>query len=487
MNQPFEAISAETLEAIQKAQTNGVNISTGVFGYDLSGIVSLVPVVTPLYDRIPRKQGPVGSNAANWRALLNVNNQQPNPFSGRDGGGGLVVVSEQDVSQKYQPVRVSGKVTRDAVDFARNYADAKGIASVQTLMQWRIADKKTLFGGQAYPLPNIGTVTLTTATTGGSIHAATTFYVKAAARSALNYYWGGSSIASASATITTGAGATNSVTAVVPAVKGAVAYDWFTSVNNVAYFYAGTTTVNKNVFTSVLAAAATLPNIPDLYATPPANIPPAVDTSYSVDAYNVLLACTLGDYTPNAFITTPGTAISSGATYISLDGASFTATSQGITELDDLNSAIYAQAQVSPTAYLVAPQQASDMASHILGTNQAVTYLQPEQGRVGITGGASLARYINRVTGDTIEIVPDPHQPPGTVVAVTERVPYPNSGIANTFEVRTLREVAQFDYGVPLSVGASGGPAEVWDQSAIEALVHNAPVSCGVISNIAKG
>jgi len=488
---PFEAITAETLEAIQKAQTNGVLSTTGVFGYDLSGVVSLVPVVTPWYERVARKQAPEGSDSAVWRALLNVNNQQPNPFVGRDAAGNFVVVSEQDVSAKYQPVRVSGEVTQDAMDFARNYADAKAIASIQTLMQWRIQDDRALIGGQNFALPTIGALTLTTATTGGTIASGTTLYVKAAARSPYNFYWGGSGIASAAANTTVGTTtSTNTVTATLAAVRGAVAYDWWTSTDGTTYYYTTTTTVNTATFTATLSAANTVPSIPDLYGTAPSDTPPTSDTSYSANSYNGLLATLAGSYSSTGPLVTYGTSLStaSGATFTSLDGATLTGTAQGITELDALNSSIYSTAQVSPTAYLCAPQQASDMASKVLATNAAVTYLQPESGRVGITGGASLGRYINRVTGDTIEIVPDPHMPQGTIVAITERVPYPNSNIAATFECRTLREVSQFDYGPSLTAGGAGsGPRYLWDQSSIESFINRAPVTCGVLSNVAAG
>jgi hypothetical protein len=213
MSLDLNEITDETLQAIQKAATAGVISSTGLVGFDLSGVVSLVPVNTPTYDTIAREDGS-GSVAANWRALLNVNSTQPNPFTGLDGGGSLINISEQDMLAKYLPVRVSGKVTRDAVALAKNYEDAKGIASIQTLMQWRIQDNKAIIGGQAWALAAIGALTFATATTGGTIAATTTVHVRVAARSAYNYFWGGSGAASTDASQATGSGtATNTVTA----------------------------------------------------------------------------------------------------------------------------------------------------------------------------------------------------------------------------------------------------------------------------------
>ena len=42
-----EEITAETMAAFQKATTSGVFVSTGIQGYDLSGLISQVPVNVP--------------------------------------------------------------------------------------------------------------------------------------------------------------------------------------------------------------------------------------------------------------------------------------------------------------------------------------------------------------------------------------------------------------------------------------------------------
>lgn len=476
----LDAISQETLAEIKKAATNGVIASTGVYGYDLSGVVSLVPVNTPTYDSVPREDGD-GSQSAHWRALLNVNNLQPNPFVGLDAGGNFVEFSEQDMLALYQPVRVSGQVTRDAVALAKNYADAKAIASIGTLMQWRIQDNKAILGGQNFALPAMGTVTLATSTSGGSIAASTAVAVRVAARSPYNYYWGGSGAAPAAVSVTTGTGSTtNSVTATWPAVKGAVAYDVF-----VAGFYYTTVTAPTVLVTSVPTAnAASVPSLPGLFTTPPSAVP-TTDSSYSANSYNGMVASLLGDYSGTGLVT-PGSGTSSGATWTDLGGAALTAASQGVKEIDNMNLAIFNSAQLSPTRLITNARVAQEIGQQALGTNAAVTYLQPsDSDRTGVTVGVQAARYINRATGESIGITVDPWVPDGLAVFVTDRIPYPNSGITNTFAVRTLQEVTQFDYGPQLTPGSvGGGPRDVWDQSSIETVVCRAPVACGVLSGI---
>lgn len=481
----FSGITEETLAAIRKAQTDGFTVASGLQGFDLSGVVSLVPVNTPFYDRVPRKGAPVGSQAANWKALLNVNDQQPNPFVGLEGGGNYVVNSEMDVLAKYQPVRVSGFVTRDAIDLGRNYEDVKALSVTSTLMQWRILENKGLIGGQAFALPAIGTPTATAATTGGSIAASTAVAVKVAARSGLNYYWGGSGAASSQVSVTTAAGgSTNSVTAQVAAVRGAVAYDWF-----VGGFYYTTTATNKVTITSVPNANSSVqPALPSLSHTLPTSVP-SVDASFSANSYNGLIASLAGDYSDTGALITPGGAgTPSGAQIISLDGGTFTANGQGIVEIDEMLLAIYNSAQLSPDRMILGGNLSSAISDAVLATNLAVTYLQPENGRSGQTAGGSVARYINKAAGgQSVDIEVDPHFPAGTVAFVTDRVPYPNSGIANTLEARTLRDVSQVDYGATLTPGgASSGPRDIWDVSSIETFVNRAPVTMGLLENVAS-
>ena len=473
----YEDITDETLEAVRKASaTSGVLSATGIAGYDLSGVVSLVPVNTPTYDTTARENGD-GSTAAHWRALLNLNNQQPNPFVGLDAGGNFVEFQEQDMLAPYLPVRVSGQVTRDAMALSKNYADAKAIASVGTLMQWRIQDNKAILGGQNWALPAVTGVASVTSATGGSIPASTAVVVKVQARSAYNYFWGGSGVAVAAGSVTTGTtGGNNSVTTTWNAVKGAFAYDVF-----VGNSYITTVSAPKVTITSITAQTS-VPNLPGLFATVPTVT--TVDASFSANSYNGKLASVLGDYSGTGLVT-PGSGSGSGAQWTDLGGASFTAAAQGVVEIDAMNLAIFNEAQLSPDEIVCNARVAQEIGQQALGTNAAVTYLTPDGERTGVTVGVQAARYINRATGETLKITVDPWFPDGAALFAANRIPYPNSGIANTFAVRTLQDVAQFDYGPQLTPGSvGGGPRDVWDQSSLETVVCRAPLACGVITGI---
>jgi hypothetical protein len=491
----MENISAETLEGIKKAQTAGIAIGTGITGYDLSGLISLIPVRTPLFDRITRTSG-TGSDAANWKALLNINNQQPSPFSGREGGGAKVKFSEADVLARYQPLRLAGSYTLDARDFAKDYADVKALAVAGTMNQWKIAANKAYHGAQGFALPAITNPVLTELTSGGTLPASTVVNVKVAARSGQNYYWPnhdgthGSGIASAQVSLTTSAVAGRAVSGFVNEVKGAFAYDWY--VNN---FYYTTTTTNKVTITNVPTAHQAVPKIPGLHTVAPTAVP-TVDNTIGKDdlgnisAFNGLHATLFGEYSATGGLVTPGTAgaTASGATLISNDGGKLTLGGQGVVEIDNLLQAVWEASDMSPSALIMNGRQSKDIASRVFSAGAASTFLNPTpDNRIGVTAGGSAAQYVNPLTGDVIPIIVDPHAPVGRITAIRDTVDYPNSGISNVFEARTLRDVAQWDYSVAHKQGSNGGPAEVWDVSSIETFVNRAPVACGVLSNIDNG
>jgi hypothetical protein len=474
-------MTEETLAQFRKAQQTGFNVANGVTGYDLSPLLQLIPVNTPLFSSITRKVAPVGSAAAYWKILTNLSASMPNPFSGLSAGGALIPTNVLNMSAQYVPVRISDQLDLDARDLSRGYEDLAALATAYTLSNWRVLEEKALFGGQAVALPAIGTIVGTPVASGGTLPAAASF-ISVQARSGFNYYWGGSGIMGTPVSVTTVSG--GSITATVPFVTGAVAYDWFIGSSNSNGVYAGTSVTNTFTFTTLTAATAP-PVLPDLFTGVPTKA--ASDGSFSANAYNGLLASTLLDYGNGTLVTT-GTGTSSGATFQSLNGAKLsTANGQSIAELDNLFQGIYQNSQQIPNRILVSGQQGQDIKNRILGPQSTLLELSGDgSGRTGIVAGGSVAKYI-AFTGDQVDVQVSPHCPPGTIVAISDRVNFPDSGIANVLESRVQRDVQEWDYGVQLSQSPGGGPRKVWDVSSIETFINRAPLAMGVISNIQAG
>lgn len=476
-----------------KAATGGILESTGIYGVDLGPLVSLVPVRTPFRNSTARTKPEQGSNLAYWRALLNVNPQQPNPAVGNDyGAASLVLFDEQDVFAPFIPLRETVRITEDAIDAADGYENAVALGIVQTINQLMIGEDKHGLMSQAYALPTISTPAVTTSTIGGSIAASTNVYVKVAARSGINYYYGGSGVASTDGTVETGSGtATNTANATVTAVKAAAAYDWYVGASSGGtYYYYTTTTTNSVVITSIPGSAQALPNLPDLWATAPttAAASAATDTSYSVNNYNGLLASTLGDFGATSLVT-PGSGTSSGAYWASLDGSSLTISGAAVAQIDAMNLAIWNSAKVSPTRYLANAIQLQEIANLILGSSAATTFLQPGDiaSRQEVVAGGAVGYYLNKsVAGAAIKFEAHVSVPPGTLIAVCDKIDYPGANLDVPFRYRVQRDYSRFDYGanwVPNSLG--GGPRQDIGFTVRETFENRAAATMGVLSNIA--
>lgn len=488
-------VTQETLDIVKKATTQGFLSGTGITGIDLTGLVSLVPVNTPLRNSIPREASTTGDKFTHWRVLLNVNNAQPSPFVGYDNAANLVSISERDLSSPYFPVAEAGRVTQDSIDLAKGYADAKALAVLHTLNQVMIQENRGLIGGANYSLGTPGTPTVTAATTGGTIPLSTAVNVKVAARSGANLYWGGSTIASAQGTVTTGSGtSTNSATASIAAVKGAVAYDWY-----VAGFYYTTTSVASVLITSIPTANAAVPSLslmPNLYQTAPTAVP-TVDTSAPADigsnlaSFNGVITSTLGDYGTGQALVTPGTGTASGATFIDNGAGTLTLSGGTISQLDSLLMGIWQATQLSPEMLVMSAQQAQDIARKITGSSSATLFLEPQanSGKRDITAGGFVGHVINSAAGGTVvDVFVDPHWPNGTIWARTNSVPFPGANIDNAWKVRTLRDYSQYDYGTAYTpTTAGGGPREDFEVRSLETLICRAPTAQGILTNIAAG
>lgn len=482
----MDDVTAQTIEAIKKAQTAGVTTGTGILGIDLSDLISLIPVNTPFRDQLPRTRPKMGAKFAEWRALVNVNNTQPNPFTAFDYSAPLANIDEMDVTALYAKIGMGYTVTKDAIDQAGGYADAKATAVFNALNQFKIGEDKGGIGGCLFSLGTPATPSVSDSPTGGSIAASTAVNVKVAARTGANYFWGGSTIASAQGTVTTSTAtsATHSAIATVTAVRGAMAYDWY-----VAGFYYTTTTTNTVTITTVpVANNATVPSLPDIYSVAPTAVPVA-DSSAGANQFNGLLATLAGDYATGGAtgLVSPGSGTPSGAYFHSLDGSAFSVSGAAVAELDNMNQSIYDTLRLSPDAYMMSSQQGTELSNVLLGSTVSETFFQPNlAGRSEAVLGSFVGWYVNKAAGGTpIRVEVHPHMPPGTLIARTDRVPFPNSNVTNTLELRCVADISDYEYAANRNAGvAGGGPRFDGETYANETLINKAPVAMGVLQNI---
>lgn len=498
----LQEISEETLgamAAITKAQTTGITTATGIQSYDLSPLVTLVPVVTPFRDIVTRTKSPDGNKYAVWRAIMNATNAQPSPAVAFDYAANEVVFNEQDFQAAYKTTSYAGIVTQDAYDLATGYDDPYATTTFNVLNQVLIGDDRQLLGGQSFALAQPTAPTLSTATTGGSIATATLVYVGVAARTGSGYYYGNGNSQGNSASITTGAGSTNTVSATVTAVRGAVAYDWFQSSNGTTWYYYTTTTVNSVKMTKAIVANQAFPSAtacPDLTTiwkgvgnTVPTYNGAADNGSANAADYDGFLASLSGDYNGVGQWVTPGSGTANPSVFNSLDGAALTLSGGSITEIENfLFLALWQQVKCSPTALMMNASQAQEIANLVLGTNSATTFLNTDKsGRIAVTAGGRVGELVNAPAGGvTVPIEVHTSLPPGTIIARTDRVPFPQANISSVLEYRALRDTVQFDYGINRIAGtAGGGPRREFEIRSMGAFVNKAPVAMAVLGNCA--
>ncbi len=491
-------LTEETLAAIRKASTTGITEATGIYSYDLSGLVSLIPVVTPFRDIVPRTKSPDGNPFATWRAIMNLTNSQPSPFMGFDFAANEISVEEQDFQARYKPSGFDVTVTQDAFDLATGYGDPYAIGTFNCLNQVLIGDDRGQLCAQSFALAAAGAPTLTVHTTGGSISTSTA-YIGVAARTGTGYFYGTGNSQGNSAEATSMTGSTNSITATVPAIRGAVCYDWFYSADGSTWYYYTTTTVNTVLVTSAISTNNSLPSgtaCPDMTtmwkgsAGVPTYNASADNGSADPSQYDGFLASLSGSYNGTGQWVTPGAGGSTAnpSVWNSLNGAAMTLTGGTITEIEQyLFQPLWTAIKASPTALMVNAAQAQEIANLVLDSSSATTFLNTDaSGRINVTAGGRVGEVVNAPAGGvTVPIEVHVSLPPGTVIARTDRVPFPQANISNVLEQRCLRDTAQYDYAVSrVANTAGGGPRKDSEVRTVSTFVNRAPVAMGVLSNV---
>lgn len=499
MTAPAENMSEETLELIKKAQTTGLYESTGLYSFDLSGLINLIPVVTPFRDIVARTTSSDGNPYAVWRAFLNATNSQPDPSMGFDYAAPEMVFIEQDFQSRYVPTGMAFNVTQDAFDLAKGYADPYAAATFQTLNQVLIGDDRKQMGAQSFALKAATAPTLTQNATGGTINANTTVYVGVAGRTGSGYYYGSGNSQGASQSGESGSsGNANSVTAVTAALRGAVCYDWFQSANGTAWYYYGTTTTNTITMTSVISsnnAVSSGSSVPDLttlwkgVAGVPTYNGSADNGSANANDYDGFLASLSGDYNGTGHWVQPNTGTANPSVWTSLNGAGLTLSGGSINEIEEyLFLTLWQQVKCSPTAIMMNAAQAQEVANLVLGSPSATTFLQTDaSGRVSTTAGGRVGEIVNAPAGGvTVPIEVHVSLPPGTIVARTDRVPFPQANISSVLEQRCLRDTAQFDYGISRVGGVQGGgPRKESEIRTVSSFINRAPVAMASLTCVA--
>jgi len=475
------------------ATTAGIGTSSGLVWYDLqTPAKNLFPVLTPLRNSTPRVQGG-GGTATNWKVVTAINALNQQMFVPQGRRGGVISTTTDDRNAAYASGGLEDLVTIEAELGAVNFEDIRATTAQRLLWATMIQEECSILGANKNTA--LGTpvgLTLSTATTGGTIAApSSTYNVRVVALTLAGFlassvslagcpglvtitnpnsttytFGGGSSQKSAASTITP-TGATSTISAYCTAVSGAVGYAWYVDDGNGGTLtLQAITTINSAKLTALTTGYQAMSTTFD------------TDHSTNVYAYDGLMYQAFksgsGSYLKTMAVGTPGT-----GTPLSYDGAG------GIVELDELNLSLWNNYKLGPTTYYVSAQEAINISKKILGTgaiNRFVTD-NPSVQQQQLTAGARVVNYVNKVGyGGNVEvpIIIHPNLPAGTIIAYTERLPYPMPNITNVAEVRYQRDYYQMEWPMRERQYESG----VYVNSVF---AHYFPPSIGIITNIANG
>lgn len=459
--------------------------ATGLVWYDLRKPAELLypwgALLTPLRNRLPRTSGE-GGTAIHWKGVTGINTAAM--FAGVSEGnrGGVVTTSTADYTVAYRGIGLEDNVTWEADYAGKNFEDVKALAALNLLRSTMLQEEYMLLGGNTtLALGTTPTPSLTTSTTGGSIGATVTVSVIAVALTFDGYTRsnaagqvvqtfaktnadgssdtvnGGSAKASTNATIATGAGSTNSVTATVTAVAGASAYAWFAGTAGAEKFVS-ITTINKVVI-------QTLPG-----SGQAASALTATDYSQNALSIDGIMAYALNS--------------ANGGYYKSLDGATLTADGEGgIKEITAAFKFYWDTWRFGPQRMIIASQQVDDIRVKVTSGTGGTTILRMVQAsgeNGGIVGGTKVLGLLNPYTNEMVPFEVHPNAVPGVILFDRDELPYPAANVAATKEVVCRRDYYQIEWPYKTRKYEFGVYAD-------EALRVKAPFVLGALCNIAAG
>ena len=514
MRAPIANLTDETIALTKSAfSTNSIEKAITVAGMNLVGYnleapsKKLYPVLSPLRNRFPRVMAPVGSSSAYWKAITNINTTNVKAsvaFGTRNAS--TISYGTKQMSQAYKSFGMEDSVDFEATWLSRGFEDVQALSALATLQALMIEEEKLILGGlsdgQALGTPATPVLTQTV-TDGGIWGGAVTAYVKVMALPMYGYLnsnrddlltLGDHSIPSAEANSVI-AVATTTVTAVTTPVNGAFAYAWFV----------GTTSGNGNL---LLAAITTSPSVKLTNIGVGLTVTTAgtTDTSGDANAFAGLYSQILNP--ASALVTLDGTGgggagilkkvtgptttvtgalvydMTNSATLIG--GSALTADGAfGIKEFDNVLQQLWETSRIGPTLMMMNAQQAGDITRKI-GAD-AGRRIQVSDGDKSITGGIFVSGYLNKFTSsltpgspDIIPFMIHPFLPPGQIIFISERLPYPNNEVNNVFEIETQQEYADFQFALAQRRYDHG-------VYAMEALKCYFPAGCAIIRNIKTG
>ncbi len=487
----------ETLGLMKESLAKTVTVSTGLNAYDLQAPAkNLYPIITPLRNSLPRVGRANPGDAARWRTIASI------AGSGYDAMG-WVPEGQRTASMSYTaqaqvaPYLTLGEedtVTFEAEAASEGFEDINATATLRLLQKTMRKEETALLGGNAsLALGTPAAPSLSAGGTGATLPAGTYSTIIVAlsfegyrnssvaggvatsktitGNDGNNYTLnGGSSMRSANATQAVTLGQT--LSAIAPLVTGAVAYAWYVGAAGSETLQA-ITTINSATFSAPLTSGQQA-----------ATAITADNSRNATLAFDGLL--TVG-FNPvnNAYVQTLASGTAGTGMFLTASGRG------SVVEIDNMLVSMWNAYRVSPTVLYVNAQEQRNITNKCL-TNASGPLLRynvavdgGNGGPYGVSASGVVRWYYNPFSidgGFDIPVKVHPDLPPGTILALCERLPvwYQSNQTPNVAEVMTRRDYYRVDWPLRTRRREFGVYAE-------ETLAVYAPFGVGILANIGNG
>ncbi len=474
--------------------------TTGLQAYDLEApSKKLYPIMTPLRNSIPRVGGGFATQS-NWKVIngINIGNQRAGVSEGRRGG--VIQHQTADYFAAYRGYGLENNVTFEANYASKNYEDVKALAVSQTLEATMVEEERLILGGNtSLPLGVTPTPTAVAYYGQGELAQGTWSVICVAlglqawldvsgpnngaigqafdpatsrvpglvqrqnADGTVETFGGGSAQPSQAATVLYQGPPQGMMSVSVTPVPGAVGYAW----------YLGSPGQER------LAELSTV-NCTFLKAAPPTGAQAASelgggDHSTSTLDFDGLLVQAFKPGSGSYIKIMPSGQWMNG-TPLNSDGAG------GIVEFEEAFSWFYSRYRLSPSTLYVSTQELLNISKKIIANGGAplLRLTTDAANPATLSAGMVVGDYLNKITGQRVNLRVHPNMPAGTVFFFTERLPYPLANVGNIVQMRMRQDYYQIEWPLRSRRYEYGVYAD-------GVLQHYAPFSMGVITNIGNG
>jgi hypothetical protein len=480
-----------------------LSTSGNLVWYDLRvPALSLVPWLTPLRDKLPRKSKAAGAGtAAHWLSIfassLNAGGFLADPWINQGSRAPLYSFSATNETATYTTIGNDGSVTFEAESAAVGVEDANALARFYCLEQLMVKEEDALIGGNA-DLP-LGTANTPTGTSGTDAYVAIVGLTYAGYR---NYssnaiatgVTGQKVITTPDGNVMTVNGGNGVVSAISAHLSLASTISWTQKAGEVAWaVYIGTSNslsaLTLQGFVTVPSIAAATYTVAGLTNTGQAANASAVQTDYSYNngsqggGTNQVTAF-------DGIMTQCWNAVAAGNAQVTYQaGATLTSSGRGsVVEIDTILLNMWNTSRVSPTVIWVNAQEMKNITSKVLnGTTAPLLRYERDSsdGEYHLTASGIIEFYYNPYLpggGRKIPVMIHPTLPPGTIMMYAEELPayFKNNETPAIAEVLCRRDYYSIDWALRTRAYEFGVYAE-------EVLAVYAPFALSIITGIGNG